>query len=137
IPALKLLERVGVHDMADTAHVLGVTTMTDPDRYGLTLTLGASDARPLDMAFAYATLANGGRMVGDPVPLKDRVLGMRPYSPVAILKITDAVGNVIYDYRPPPPIQAVSPQAVYLLTSSLTDDSARHFTFSPNGALVI
>lgn len=135
IPAVKLLQRVGVHDMDDTAHALGITTMTDPDRYGLTLTLGAADVKPIDMAFAYATFANGGMMVGQPVPLQDRQLGMRRYEPVSILKITDSVGNVIYEYHPPPPIQVISPQATYLLTSSLTDDKARHFAFAPHGAL--
>lgn len=137
IPAVKLLQRVGVHDMDDTAHALGITTMTDPDRYGLTLTLGAADVKPIDMAFAYATFANGGAMIGQPVPLQDRELGMRRYEPVSILKITDSAGNVVYQYRPPPPIQVVSPQATYLLTSSLTDDAARHFAFAPHGALEI
>jgi penicillin-binding protein 1C len=137
IPAVKLLQRIGVHDMVDAAHALGITSINDPDRYGLTVTLGAADVKPLDLAYVYATFANGGRMVGEEVPLQDRVLGMRRYEPVSILSITDSVGNVIYQYKPPPPIQIVSPQAVWLLTSSLTDDKARHFTFAPNGALVI
>ncbi len=137
IPAVKVLRRIGIHNMVDTAHAMGITTITDPDRYGLTVTLGAADVKPLDLAFAYAGFANGGKMVGEEVPLQDRQLGMRRYDPVAILKITDSVGNVVYEYRPPPPIPVASPQAVHLLTSSLTDDKARHFTFAPGGALVI
>ncbi len=137
IPAVKLLQRVGVHAMADTAHAMGITSMTNPDRYGLTLTLGAADVEPLDMAFAYSVFANDGYMVGEPVPLQDRALGMRRYEPVAILKITDSSGNVVYQYHPPPPIQVVSPQAAYLITSTLSDDKARHFTFAPGGALNI
>jgi 1A family penicillin-binding protein len=137
IPAVKLLQRVGVHAMADTAHAMGITSMTNPDRYGLTLTLGASDVKPLDMAFAYSVFANDGYMVGEQVPLQDRALGMRQYEPVAILKITDSSGNLIYQYHPPPPIQVISPQAAYLITSVLTDDRARHFTFAPGGALNI
>ena len=137
IPAIKVLQRVGVHSMADTAHTLGITTMTDPDRYGLTLTLGTADVTPLDLTYAYSVFANGGSMVGEAVPLQDRELGMRQREPVSILKITDSVGNVVYQYQPPPPLQVISPQAVYLLTSSLTDDHARHFTFAPGGALVV
>jgi penicillin-binding protein 1C len=137
IPAVKLLQRIGIHDMVDTAHAMGITSITDPDRYGLTVTLGAADVTPLDLAYGYSVFANDGRMVGEEVPLQDRVLGMRRYEPVAILSITDSVGNVVYQYKPPPPIQVVSPQAVYLLTNSLNDDKARHFTFAPNGALVI
>lgn len=137
IPAVKLLQRVGIHEMDDTAHSLGITTMNEPDRYGLTLTLGAADVSPLDMAFAYSAFANDGLMVGEPVPLRDRVLNQRRYEPVSILKITDSIGNLIYQYQPPPPIQVLSPPAAYLVTSSLSDDKARHFTFAPGGALVI
>jgi penicillin-binding protein 1C len=137
IPAVKLLQRIGVHAMADTAHAMGITSMTDPDRYGLTLTLGAADVTPLDMAFAYSVFANDGFMVGEEVPLKDRILGMRRYEPVAVLQITDPAGNIVYRYHPPPPIQVVSPQAAYLITSSLSDDHARHFTFAPGGVLNI
>lgn len=137
IPALKLLERVGVQNMANTAHAMGITTMTDPDRYGITLTLGDSGVKALDMAFAYSAFANDGYMIGEPVPLQDRALGMRKYEPVAILKITDSSGNVIYQYHPSPPIQVVSPQAAFLISSSLSDDHARHFTFAPGGVLNI
>lgn len=137
IPAVKLLQRVGVHAMAETAHAMGITSMTEPDRYGLTLTLGAADVKPLDMAFAYSVFANDGFMVGEPVPLQDRALGMRRREPVAILKITDSAGNLIYEYHPPPPVRVISPQAAYLITSTLSDDKARHFTFAPGGALVI
>lgn len=137
IPAVKLIQRVGVHSMVDTAHAMGITSFTDPDRYGLTMTLGAADVTPLDLTFAYSVLANDGYMEGEPVPLQDRALGMRSREPVAILKITDSVGNPVYQYTPPPPVQVVSPQAAYLITSSLTDDQARHFTFAPGGALVI
>jgi 1A family penicillin-binding protein len=137
IPAVKLLQRIGIHEMDDTAHAMGISTMNDPDRYGLTLTLGAADVSPLDMAFAYSAFANDGNMVGEEVPLADRALNQRKYEPVSILKITDSAGNVVYQYNPPPPIQVVSPQAAYLITSSLSDDKARHFTFAPHGALVI
>jgi membrane peptidoglycan carboxypeptidase len=135
VPAVKLLQYVGDQEMADTAHAMGVTTMTDPYRYGLTLTLGASDVTAIDMAFAYSVLANGGQMVGEPVPLQDRQLGMRQYEPVAVLKITDSAGNVIYQYEPPKPIQVVSPQATFLISNVLSDDAARHFDFGSHGAL--
>lgn len=137
IPAVKLIQRVGVQSMVDTAHAMGITSFTDPDRYDLTMTLGAADVSPLDLTFAYSVFANDGYMEGEPVPLQDCALGMRSREPVAILKITDSVGNLVYQYTPPPLVQVISPQAAYPITSSLTDDQARHFTFAPGGALVI
>jgi len=135
VPAVKVLQAIGIHSMADTAHAVGITSFNQPDRYGLTLTLGASDVTALDMAYAYSVFANEGQMVGEPVPLQDRALDMRQYEPVAVLKITDSAGNVIYQYTPPKPVQVVSPQAVYLLNSVLNDDAARHFDFGRHGAL--
>ncbi|MHB8674779.1 MAG: transglycosylase domain-containing protein, partial [Candidatus Limnocylindrales bacterium] len=137
IPALKLVQAVGVYNMVDTAHAMGITSLNDPSRYGVTITLGDSTVTPLDMAFAYSVFANGGDMVGQPVPLADRKLGMRRRDPVAILKITDSFGHVIYQYTPPKPIQVVSPQASYLISSVLSDDHARHYIFAPNGVLVV
>lgn len=135
VPAVKLLEQIGSHSLSRTAHAMGVTSLNHPDQYGLTLTLGASNVTAVDMAFAYSVLANDGSMVGEPVPLKDRQLGQRPYEPVCVLKITDAAGNVVYQYQPPKPIQVVSPQAAYLISNVLTDDRARHFDFGRHQAL--
>jgi len=135
VPAVKLVQAVGVHSMDDTAHAMGVTSMNNPDQYGLTLTLGAADVTALDMAYAYSVFANEGQMVGEPVELQDRVLGQRQYEPVAVLKITDSAGNTIYQYNPPKPVQVVSPQAVYLIDQVLDDDAARHFDFGVHGAL--
>lgn len=137
IPAVRLLQHVGPERMADTAHRFGITTLREPYRYGLTLTLGASEVRLLDLAFAYSVFANNGQMIGAPVPLPERELGMREYEPVAVLKITDPDGKTVYQYEPPAPKEVFSPQAAWLITASLTDDHNRRFTFAPNGDLVI
>jgi len=55
VPAVKLLQRVGVESIA------------------------------VDIALGYAALANDGFSVGEPVPLQDRQLGMRGYEPVCVL----------------------------------------------------
>ena len=90
IPAVKTLQFVGVYDDPDTpekdgligmAERLGITSLTRED-YGLSLTLGGGEVSLLEMTAAYAVIANGGVRV----------------PPVAILKIVDFQGNVVYEY---------------------------------------
>lgn len=137
VPAVKMLRQVGPHNMAETAHRFGITTLREPYRYGLTLTLGTSEVSLLDNTFAYATLANDGYMVGEPVPLQEREMGFREYEPVAVLKITDPDGKVVYQYTPPQPKQVFSPQATWLVTTSISDDRNRWLEYAPGSDLVI
>ena len=64
---------------------MGITTLTDPGRYGLTLVLGGGEVTLLDMASAYGVFATNGVR----------------YEPNAILKIEDASGNVIENNEHP------------------------------------
>ena len=62
---IQLEEKVGVQSVAQTAITLGVSpsrlkaVLADPNGYG-SLTIGSIPVSPLDMATAYATLANHG-----------------------------------------------------------------------------
>jgi penicillin-binding protein 1A len=83
----QLIDDVGVKDTAETAHRLGLTTV-DPDgrlpggeAYGPSLTLGAAEVAPLDMAAAFSVFAAGGRQ--------------RPATP--ILRVTGPDGTVLED----------------------------------------
>ncbi|MBD5605492.1 MAG: penicillin-binding protein 1C, partial [Candidatus Eremiobacteraeota bacterium] len=61
VPAVRVLERVGVPAFLDRLHALGFTHLTkSPDYYGLGLTLGAGEVSLYELARAYATLARGG-----------------------------------------------------------------------------
>jgi penicillin-binding protein 1A len=75
----QLIQDVGVKDVAELAHRMGVT-MIDPDGklpngepYGPSLTLGAAEVSPLDMAAAYGVFASRGMQF--PVSPVVRVLG--------------------------------------------------------------
>ena len=85
----QLVQDVGVKDTAETAHRLGLT-MINPDgklkngeAYGPSLTLGAAEVSPLDMAAAFGVFANRG--------------DQQPATPV--LRITDSSGKVLEDNR--------------------------------------
>lgn len=137
LPAVLVLQEVGVPAMLETAHRLGIATLSDPRRYGLAVTLGGGEVKLLDMAFAYAAFANDGRQGGALLPQDERRPGMSDYAPVAILKITDWRGNVLYEHSPPPPRQVLAPEIAYLITDILSDDEARAPTYGRRSALVI
>jgi penicillin-binding protein 1C len=60
VPAVKILAVNGVKNLTDFAQSMGLTTLTDPDRYGLSLTLGGGEVRAYDMATAFGVFANDG-----------------------------------------------------------------------------
>ena len=74
---------VGVDNVVQTAHDMGISSDLQP--YGSTI-LGANLTSPLEMAEAYATLANGGQH-------RDSV---------AITKIEDRNGNTVYEHKDNP-----------------------------------
>jgi 1A family penicillin-binding protein len=136
VPAVEMLNKVGIPQLLQTLHLFGITTLLQPPGYyGLSLTLGSGPVRLLDLAYAYAALANGGVQVGEPV--HDAQPGQRALEPVAILKVTDATGKVLYNYQPPAGTRLASPQATWLITDILADDAARAETFGSHSYLEI
>jgi len=121
IPAVKTLQFVGVPAMIEMAQRLGVTTFTEPERYGLSLTLGGGEITLLEHTAAYGVIANGGLRV----------------PPVAVLKIEDSQGLVIEEYEPPAGDQVISPQNAYLITNILSDNEARTPVFGANSPLLL
>lgn len=124
IPAVKTLQFVGIYDDPATptkdgligmTQRLGLTSLTRDD-YGLALTLGGGDVSLLEMTGGYAVLANSGKRI----------------PPVAILKIIDHTGSVVYEYKPPAGEQVVRAEHVYLMTSILSDTVARRPMFGAN-----
>jgi penicillin-binding protein 1C len=121
IPAVKALAHVGLKNMLALAGRMGLTTLADADRYGLAVTLGGGEVRLLDLASAYGVLANQGVRL----------------SPVTILKITDAQGRVLQEWKPRAGERVLDERIAYLLTSILSDNSARLATYGPNSVLQI
>jgi penicillin-binding protein 1C len=141
IPAVKVLDMVGVGNVIRTAHAMGINTLNnDLDYYGLSLTLGGGEVWLLDMTYAYGILANGGLMMGQPA--KNPRAGYRQLDPVSILRVEDANGQLLEQYTQPesrPVILAdgkpLSAQEAYLMTNVLSDNNARAAAFGSNSAL--
>ncbi len=60
IPAVHVMNMVGVDDGIEAARDLGITTLSDDVDYGLPLVLGAAEVPLIEMTNAYATYANEG-----------------------------------------------------------------------------
>ncbi len=141
IPAVKVLDMVGVGNVIRSAHAMGINTLNqDLDYYGLSLTLGGGEVWLLDLTYAYGVFANGGVMMGQPTKLPRP--GYRELDPVSILRVEDANGQVKHEYRQPEARNVVladgrelSPQEAYLLTHVLADNNARAPVFGSNSAL--
>jgi len=121
VPAVKTLSLLGVKKMIDLAQQMGITTWSEPNRYGLALTLGAGEVKMTEMAVAYGSLANLG--------LKKE---LQP-----ILKITDSQGKSLDFPQSAPAERVLSPQAAYLITDILKDNQARTPAFGASSLLII
>lgn len=60
IPAVKVLYLTGIKDAIKLAGDMGITTINDPDRLGLTLVLGGGEVKLLEHTGAYGVFANEG-----------------------------------------------------------------------------
>jgi penicillin-binding protein 1C len=127
VPAVKTLQFIGVYDDPSTPQIdgligmaerMGITSLTRAD-YGLSLTLGGGEVSLLEMTGGYAVIANSG-------------LRMPPF---AISKIVDYQGNMVYQYQPPAGDQVISPEHAFLMSSILSDNSARLPVFGPNSII--
>ncbi len=125
IPAVKMLKLNGVDAMVATASAMGITTFTNPENYGLSLTLGGAEVKMTDMATAFGVFANGGYRID--------------LSP--ILKIVDKTGKVLEEYKPlKSPIfgKKVLPGGVaFIISDILSDNGARMASFGENSKLKI
>lgn len=120
IPAVKTLALVGLPEALKTAKDLGITTLNQPQRYGLALVLGGGEVKPIEMAGAFGAFANKGVY----------------HQPVSILKIEDPTGKVLYEYKEEANrSQAIDPQIAYQISNILDDDGARSMVFGFNNAL--
>ena len=135
VPAVAVTQKVGVANVLATAHAMGINTLNQPS-YGLSLGLGSGEVSLLDHTFGFSVFANGGTMVGEPVPEEQWRPGYRRLDPVAILKVTDAQGRVLYEYKPQRQ-EVIRPEVAYLITDILSDNKARAPAFGVDNPLTL
>ncbi len=136
IPAVEAMSMAGIDDVIRTAHSMGINTI---DRglheYGLSLSLGSGEVYPIDMAYAFSVFANNGVMQGKPISEDAQRPGFRELDPVAILRVEDRNGNVLYQYDQPESQRILDERLAYLITNILSDRQARLPAFGRPNAL--
>lgn len=118
IPAIKVLYLAGIRNAISTAQKMGITGLSDPDRYGLTLVLGGGEVSLLDLTSAYGVFANNGVR--------------NPYQ--GVLQVENKAGDVLEKFSPFG--EEVIPKNVALQISDvLSDNKARAPAFGENSYL--
>ena len=138
IPAIKVMNQVGVATALRTAHRMGINGLNRGlNFYGLSLVLGGGEVSLLDHTFAYSVFANSGNMVGEPVPAEEIQSGYRTLDPVSILQVRDSDGNILKKYEQPQAERIFSQEVAYLMQDIMSDDVARAPAFGANTALTL
>jgi penicillin-binding protein 1C len=120
VVAVKLLYLVGIEDSLNLARSLGLTTLNDPRRYGLSLVIGGGEVTLLDMTSAYGVFATEGIR--------------HPYK--SIISVSDKNGNVLEKLEDSPS-EILPVNTTRIISDILSDNVARTPTFGANSSLVI
>ena len=118
VPSVKTLYLAGIRDSLSLMKDMGIDSLTDPDRYGLTLVLGGGEVSLLEMTGAYAVFANNG--VRNP--------------PIGLLKVEDKSGNVLEEYRDESK-QVLDKNIALTISDVLSDNKARTPAFGASSPL--
>lgn len=118
VPSVKVLYLAGLMDSIETASQMGITSLTDPDRYGLSLVLGGAEVSLLEMTSAFGVFAEDGVLF--------------PKTP--IMRVEDAKGRILEE-RTPRGTPVLDTNVARTITSILTDNEARAPVFGPTSAL--
>jgi 1A family penicillin-binding protein len=121
IPAVKTLNQIGVGRMVDLAKEMGITTWSDPENYGLSITLGAAEAKMTEMATIYGTLANSGKKVE-----------LNPF-----IKVTNYQGAILEEKNRSKEKKVMPEEIAFIISNILADNNARAMEFGRNSPLNI
>lgn len=121
VPSVKVLYLAGLKESLETIKDMGITTLNQPQRYGLTLVLGGGEVSLLELTGGYAVFANNG--------IRNPVNG--------ILRIEDSEGNVLEELNSPAggPQQALDKNIAFLISDILSDNEARAPAFGERSYL--
>lgn len=109
VPAIKVAMKYGTEKTLKLAKRLGITTLVDDDDNAAMAVGGLTHGvTPLEMAGAYAGIANMGKF----------------NKPTPIIKILDRNGKVLYEHKTNP-TQAVKPESAYMMISMMEDVMTR------------
>jgi 1A family penicillin-binding protein len=118
IPAVKLLYLSGLKNVIILAQSMGLSTINDPTRYGLSLVLGGGEVTLLELTNAYGVFANNGVY----------------HKQQGILEVRDADDTVIEKFSLQE-TQVLPETVTSQISSVLSDNVARTPTYGADSAL--
>jgi len=120
VPSVKTLYLAGVEDTIKLAESMGISTLQDRSRFGLSLVLGGAEVRPIDLVSAYGVFANDGIR--------------NPWN--FIRKIESGSGEILEEQKLKPE-RVIDSSATRLVTDVLSDNNARSSVFGYSSSLYI
>ncbi len=106
ISALYTMDLIGgVTEFMKTAETLGITTLTDPSNYGLSLTLGAGEMKLLEHTAAFGVFSQGG--------IK--------HDTTTIVKVETSKGETLYEWEDDEGTRVWDEKEIYLLNWTICD----------------
>lgn len=120
IPSVKILYLAGINETINLAQDMGITTLKDRKKYGLSLVLGGGEIKLIDETAAFGVFAAEG--VKHPLSL--------------ILKIEDGQGKILEEYEDNP-TKVLDEQTCRQINSVLSDEEARAPIFGSHSKLYL
>ena len=120
VPSIKVLYLAGINDTMDLSEKMGITTLGDKSRFGLSLVLGGAEVKLVDLVSAYGVFANEG---------------MR--SPWSFIQRVESSNGQILEEKDNKPERVLEPQIARLINNMLSDNSARAPVFGYSSSLYL
>ena len=127
IPAVRVLDRIGVESLRSMAAQSGISSLTGD--YGLALTLGGGEVSLLELTSAYAVFLDGART--DPISILDVEQRGPDGTWDSLLDNKRAPRNTFHAER------VIQPETAYLVTDILSDNVARIPAFGETSVLAL
>lgn len=118
IPSVKILYLTGIKNAITLANKMGLSTINNPNRYGLSLVLGGGEVTLYEMVSAYGVFASGGVYT----------------KPLSVLSVKEVQGDIDDTFETTKK-SVLSENTSLLITSILSDNVARTPSYGPASAL--
>ena len=118
VPSVKTLYLAGVSDALDLAEKMGITTLQERSRFGLSLVLGGAEVKPVDLVSAYSVFANDGIR-----------------NPWYFIKGIESADGTVLENNVPDPRRVLDAQTARLVSDVMSDNSARAPVFGYSSSL--
>ncbi len=120
VPSVKTLYLAGIDSTLTLLRAMGVSTLNERNRYGLTLALGGGEVKLVDMVKAYSVLSQDGVLHGQ----------------ATILSVEDKNGKTLEAYKDEKE-QVTDSEHVRLVNDVLSDTAARSPLFQNSLSLTV